>query len=108
MPATDQPDPALLPTAAEVRARYQVADRVAPYLRVNFISSLDGAATHDGLSGGLGDAADRLVFDTLRMLTDLILVGAGTVRAEGYGGIRLAADAVADRKSTRLNSSHWE
>ena len=97
MPAPDLPDPALLPTAAEVRARYRVTDRATPYLRVNFISSIDGAASHDGLSGGLGDAADRLVFDTLRMFTDLILVGAGTVRAEGYGGLRLNDDAVAWR-----------
>lgn len=86
-----------VPEVAVVRARYEVADRAAPHLRVNFISSLDGAATHDGLSGGLGDAADRLVFDTLRMFTDVILVGAGTVRAEGYGGIRLDEDAVAWR-----------
>ncbi|TFD95209.1 pyrimidine reductase family protein [Cryobacterium lactosi] len=81
----------------DVLTRYTVGDRTTPHLRVNFISSLDGAATHDGLSGGLGDDADRLVFDTLRMLTDLILVGAGTVRAEGYGGIRFSADAVAWR-----------
>ena len=26
-----------------------------PVLRVNFVSSVDGAATRDGLSGGLGD-----------------------------------------------------
>ncbi|TFB48901.1 pyrimidine reductase family protein [Cryobacterium tagatosivorans] len=78
----------------EIIERYQVADRSAPRLRMNFISSLDGAATHDGLSGGLGNADDKLVFDTLRMLADVMLVGAGTVRAEGYGGIRLApADA---------------
>jgi len=81
----------------EARRRYAVTDRTVPHLRVNFVSSLDGAATHDGLSGGLGDDADRLVFDTLRMLTDLILVGAGTVRAEGYGGIRFTDDAVAWR-----------
>jgi len=82
---------------AVVLARYLIADRATAHLRVNFVSSLDGAATHDGLSGGLGDDADRLVFDTLRMLTDLILVGAGTVRAEGYGGIRFSAEAVAWR-----------
>ena len=86
----------------DVLTRYTVADRTTPHLRVNFISSLDGAATHDGLSGGLGDDADRLVFDTLRMLTDLILVGAGTVRAEGYGGIRFSADAVAWRVAHAL------
>jgi riboflavin biosynthesis pyrimidine reductase len=72
---------------------YRIEDRTASRLRVNFIASLDGAATHDGLSGGLNNADDKLVFDTLRSLTDVILVGAGTVRAEGYGGIRLDAAA---------------
>jgi riboflavin biosynthesis pyrimidine reductase len=93
---TGAPDP------AEVLDRYRVADRASPHLRVNFVSSLDGAATHDGLSGGLGDDADRLVFDTLRMLTDVILVGAGTVRAEGYGGIRFSDTAVAWRLANGL------
>ncbi|TFC04780.1 pyrimidine reductase family protein [Cryobacterium adonitolivorans] len=86
----------------DVLARYTVRDRTTPHLRVNFISSLDGAATHDGQSGGLGDDADRLVFDTLRMLTDVILVGAGTVRAEGYGGIRFTDHAVAWRVAHSL------
>ena len=76
---------------------YRIEVRDTPRLRVNFIESLDGAATHDGLSGGLGTAEDRLVFDTLRTLTDVILVGAGTVRSEGYGGIRLDAAAEAWR-----------
>ena len=35
------------------------ADRT--WLRVNFISSIDGAATRHGLSGGLGDDADHRV-----------------------------------------------
>jgi riboflavin biosynthesis pyrimidine reductase len=91
-----------LPDPAEVLRRYLVADRATPHLRVNFVSSLDGAATHDGRSGGLGDDADRLVFDTLRMLTDVILVGAGTVRAEGYGGIRFTDSAVAWRRAHGL------
>lgn len=69
--------------------RYAVADRTLPRLRVNFIASIDGAATHDGVSGPLNDEHDKLVFDTLRMLADVVVVGAGTVRAEGYGGLRL-------------------
>ncbi|HSP52888.1 MAG TPA: pyrimidine reductase family protein [Cryobacterium sp.] len=78
----------------ELVIRYRVPDRTRPHLRVNFIASLDGAATRAGVSGGLGNADDKLVFDTLRMLADVIVVGAGTVRAEGYGGIRLSpADA---------------
>jgi len=53
-------------------------------LRVNFIASLDGAATVDGLSEGLGSAGDRRVFRVLRALTDVVLVGHGTAAAEGY------------------------
>ena len=74
--------------------RYAVADRERPHLRVNFVTSLDGAATHDGLSGGLNNPADQQVFHTLRMLADVVLVGAGTVRAEGYEDLRLTDEAV--------------
>lgn len=81
----------------ELIIRYQMTDRTLPQLRVNFIASLDGAATRAGVSGGLGNADDKLVFDTLRMLSDVIVVGAGTVRAEGYGGIRLDATDAAWR-----------
>ncbi|MGH3767096.1 MAG: dihydrofolate reductase family protein [Pseudonocardiaceae bacterium] len=56
-----------------------------PAVRLNMIASLDGAATVDGLSGGLGGAADHRVFAVLRGLADVVLVAAGTVRAEGYG-----------------------
>jgi riboflavin biosynthesis pyrimidine reductase len=96
-PTAGQPGPEEALDPDGVLDRYRVDDRMTPHLRVNFVSSLDGAATHDGRSGGLGDDADRLVFDILRMLSDVILVGAGTVRAEGYGGIRFAPAAVAWR-----------
>ena len=82
---------------AELIRRYAVADRAAWHLRVNFIASLDGASTHEGLSGGLNNADDKQVFDTLRMLSDVVLVGAGTLRAEGYGAIRVDDDAAAWR-----------
>lgn len=81
---------------------YAVDDRRQPWLRVNFVSSLDGAATHDGRSGGLGSAADRRVFDLLRRLADVIVVGAGTVRVEGYRGMRLDDEAVGWRVRHRL------
>ena len=55
------------------------------WVRANFISSLDGAATGgDGRSGSLNAGADRDVFALLRALSDVILVGAGTARIEGY------------------------
>ena len=93
---------AQLPQRADLIECYRVPDRRAPRVRVNFIASLDGAATVDGLSGGLNNADDKIVFDTLRLLTDVILVGAGTVRAEGYGGIRLPADDAAWRVQAGL------
>lgn len=54
-------------------------------VRMNFVSSIDGAATHDGLSAGLGGPADQRLFALLRRVADVVVVGAGTVRDEGYG-----------------------
>ncbi|MBW0118436.1 dihydrofolate reductase family protein, partial [Pseudonocardia abyssalis] len=53
-----------------------------------FVSSLDGAVSVDGVSGGLGTDADKRVFGVLRQLAQVVLVGAGTARAEGYRGAR--------------------
>ncbi|HEX9064588.1 MAG TPA: dihydrofolate reductase family protein [Streptosporangiaceae bacterium] len=55
-----------------------------PWLRANMVTSVDGAVTVDGRSGGLSGAADKLVFSVLRSLADVVLAGAGTVRAERY------------------------
>jgi len=49
------------------------------------VMSLDGSISVDGLSGGLGNPNDVDVLLTLRSMADMILVGAGTVREEGYG-----------------------
>jgi riboflavin biosynthesis pyrimidine reductase len=55
------------------------------WVRANFVSTLDGAATgDDGRSGSINTGADRDVFALLRALSDVVLVGAGTARAEGY------------------------
>ena len=54
------------------------------------IESADGAAAVDGLSGGLGGSADHEIFGLLRALAGVILVGAGTVRAEAYRPARVA------------------
>ena len=56
-----------------------------PAVRVNMISTVDGATTLDGVSGGLGSLGDKRVFAVLRSLADVVLVAAGTVRAEHYG-----------------------
>ena len=77
------PDPA---DDVDLRAAYAVPS--GRYLRVNFAASADGAVTVDGRSRELSSDADREVFHLLRAMADVVLVGAGTVRAENYGGAR--------------------
>ncbi len=61
---------------------YRYPDQL--WVKANFVASLDGAITADGKSAGLSGAADRLVFTVLRSLADVVVAGAGTVRAERY------------------------
>ncbi|BBX10711.1 pyrimidine reductase family protein [Mycolicibacterium aichiense] len=67
-------------------------------LRANMIMSLDGSAAFGGVAGPLSDANDQSLLLTLRAFADVVLVGAGTVRAEGYGPVRLTAAQVAERR----------
>lgn len=56
-----------------------------PWLRVNMVSTVDGAGTgEDGLTGSINNEPDQHVFSLLREMADVVVVGAGTVRAEGY------------------------
>jgi riboflavin biosynthesis pyrimidine reductase len=91
-----------LPEVASSLDDQAIADHYAEgsrpnWLRVNFVSSIDGAVTVDGKSGGLGGDADRRVFDILRRLCDVVLVAAGTVRNEGYGPMIVDDSAVIAR-----------
>lgn len=55
------------------------------WVRANMVTSLDGAVTGpDGLSGSIATPADTRVFSVLRGLSDVVVAGAGTARAEGY------------------------
>jgi riboflavin biosynthesis pyrimidine reductase len=69
------------------------------WLRANFIASLDGGATVGGTSSRLGGPGDRALFTLLRELADVILVGAGTVRVEGYAGARPTVDQRQSRQA---------
>jgi riboflavin biosynthesis pyrimidine reductase len=69
-----------------------------PWLRANMVSTVDGAARGpEGLSGAISGAADKRVFGRLRGLADVVLVGAGTARAEGYRPAR-EKPSFADRR----------
>ncbi len=68
------------------RLRSLYAPPSTPWLRVNMVSTVDGAATGaSGLTGSINNPADKRVFHLLRSMADAIVVGAGTARAERYG-----------------------
>jgi hypothetical protein len=62
--------------------------RTRPAVRLNMIASIDGATAVAGVSGGLGGPADQALFAVLRSQADVVLVAAGTVRAERVAGRR--------------------
>lgn len=76
-----------------------------PHLRVNMVTSLDGAAVLDGKVGALTGPADQQLLKTLRCLADVVLVGAGTIRDEMYGPITLADETW---REYRLNAGYTE
>ncbi|HEU5474427.1 MAG TPA: pyrimidine reductase family protein [Actinophytocola sp.] len=59
-----------------------------PWVQVNFVSSADGAVAVEGRSAGLSSPADKRIFALGRDLADVVLVGAGTARLEGYRGVK--------------------
>jgi riboflavin biosynthesis pyrimidine reductase len=68
---------------SELRALYRPPS--LPWLRVNMVSTLDGAANGaSGKSGSINNDADKQVFHALRAQADAIVVGAGTARTERY------------------------
>ena len=73
----------------ELHRLYDYPERDDTWVRANFITSVDGGATANGNSGAMAGPGDRLIFNLLRELADVIVVGAGTVRIEGYSGAHL-------------------
>ena len=87
----------------ELPRLYDYPNRDGTRLRANFIASADGGATADGKTGTLAAPGDRLIFHLLRELADVIAVGAGTVRIEGYSGAHLGV-AQRQRRQARGQS----
>jgi 5-amino-6-(5-phosphoribosylamino)uracil reductase len=59
-----------------------------PWVGLCMVASIDGSIAVDGNSAGLSSPTDAAVLGRLRQLADVIVVGAGTVRDEGYGAPR--------------------
>ena len=90
------PEPGWLDGNEAVEAAYLPPS--ARHLRLNFVTSLDGAVEVGGRSGPLGGPADRAVFMAMRAVADVVMVGAGTARAENYGPVRLGEDVQSRRR----------
>lgn len=86
-------------TADEVAAAYPWPD--APvWVRAMMVTTLDGAATGpDGLSGSVSSPADQSVFNAVRRHADVVLIGAGTMRAEQYTPMRARPADTASREA---------
>jgi riboflavin biosynthesis pyrimidine reductase len=56
-----------------------------PWVGVCMVSSIDGSTVVDRNSRSLSSPTDQEVLLTLRDLADVLIVGAATVRIEGYG-----------------------
>ncbi|KPI33905.1 bifunctional deaminase-reductase domain protein [Actinobacteria bacterium OV450] len=69
------------------------------WLRANMVATLDGAAQHDGRSQPISGETDMRIFGTLRALADVVVVGAETVRQEGYRPARAREAFAARRKA---------
>ncbi|MGW4972142.1 dihydrofolate reductase family protein, partial [Streptomyces albidoflavus] len=78
-------------TLAELADAYAYPETDGPWLRANMVSTLDGAAQHEGRSQPISGSADMRIFGTLRGLADAVVVGAETVRQEGRGRRRVRA-----------------
>lgn len=76
-----------------------------PWLRVNFVTSVDGAVEVGGRSRGLSSPGDQRVLSLLRTECDALMIGAGTLRIEGYGSMRLPAPD-RERRLARGQAEH--
>lgn len=89
-----------------------IPDPLTPYLEVDrstprhecwvsghMVAGLDGTAAINGRVGALSTEPDQTLFRRMRQIADVVMVGAETIRREGYAPIRLSADARAQRRS---------
>lgn len=79
------------------------SDESQAFVRFNFVMTADGGATHRGVSGEIGGEGDKRMFQLLRRHAHVLVMGAGTVRAEGYEGDLLSAEDKTWREQNGLS-----
>jgi len=79
-------------------------DAPARHVRANMVSTVDGGGTgRDDVSGSINGPADNRIFQVLRALADVVVVGAGTARDEGYTPLHVPASLAAERRRRGLH-----
>jgi len=73
-----------------------------PLVAMNFVATVDGRATIEGVSGPIGSATDTAMLARLRTRFDAVMIGAGTMRAERYGRIAAKPETRAGRERLGL------
>jgi riboflavin biosynthesis pyrimidine reductase len=89
---------------SELRPHERAGDD-RPFVYLNMVSSADGRGAIAGRTQALGSETDTLLLAELRTLADAVLIGSGTLRAEGYARLvgnpeRVARRAAAGRPAT--------
>ncbi len=73
-----------------------------PYLAINMVATADGRAALNGSAVGIGSTADKRLMRELRAEADVVLHGAGTVRADPLSA-RVPRDLVEERLARGLS-----
>jgi riboflavin biosynthesis pyrimidine reductase len=83
------PDPAPITIEEQLDAYepWLEAFEERPLVAMNFVATVDGRATINGVSGPIGSATDTKMLAGLRTRFDAVMIGAGTMRAERYGRV---------------------
>jgi riboflavin biosynthesis pyrimidine reductase len=88
---------------------YAEVERTPPdgrcWVTAHMVTGLDGCAAVGGRVGALSTTPDKALFADMRTLADVVLVGARTVREEGYGPIRLSPERTEARLAQGLTAS---
>lgn len=92
----DDPDEIAAQYMGDVREPHD--DR--PWMSVGMVQSVDGGTAVEGRSSAIGGPPDLVAFRLMRTAADVVLVGAGTARAERYRAVHLPDRLVEWRRST--------
>src|SRR5215813_14664173 len=71
-----------------------------PYLALNMVATADGKAAVEGRTRAISSETDRAIFHNLRTQADAVMVGASTVRSEGYGPVTKTPELRAKREQS--------